>query len=117
MQLCLIAIGLFTAMPFVLFSEPVSGNWENRTADWIGTIPEPKIANWIDGMIMLTLGGVTWQDYFQRCLSVSTDNAARNLSLYGAIGTAILIIPSVVIGASARVADWSLTSLGNKSNK
>lgn len=112
MQLVFIAIGLFTAMPFVLTSEPVAGNWENRTADWLGTIPEPKMASWIDSIIMLMLGGIPWQGYFQRVLSASSDNSAKILSFCGAIGTTILVIPPVVIGASAKIADWSLTSLG-----
>ncbi|CBY19468.1 unnamed protein product [Oikopleura dioica] len=111
MQLVFIAIGLFTAMPFVLTSEPVAGNWENRTADWLGTIPEPKMASWIDSIIMLMLGGIPWQGYFQRVLSASSDNSAKILSFCGAIGTTILVIPPVVIGASAKIADWSLTSL------
>jgi len=113
MQLVFIAIGLFTAMPFVLTSEPVAGNWENRTADWLGTIPEPKMASWIDSIIMLMLGGIPWQGYFQRVLSASSDNSAKILSFCGAIGTTILVIPPVVIGASAKIADWSLTSLAN----
>ena len=100
-------------MPFVLTSEPVAGHWENRTADWIGTIPEPKIASWIDAIIMLMLGGIPWQGYFQRVLSASSDKSAKILSFCGAVGTTILVIPPVVIGASAKVADWSLTSLAN----
>jgi high affinity choline transporter 7 len=100
-------------MPFVLTSEPVAGNWENKTSDWLGTIPEPKMASWIDAIIMLMLGGIPWQGYFQRVLSASSDESAKILSFCGAIGTTLLVIPPVVIGASARIADWSLTSLGN----
>ena len=32
---------------------------------WIGTIPIQDIAQYIDNLLMLILGGIPWQVYFQ----------------------------------------------------
>ena len=43
--------------------------------------------------------------------SAESDKAAKTLSFVAPAGCILLVIPSVIIGAGARVADWSKTDL------
>ena len=69
------------------------------------------MAKWIDSMIMLIFGGLPWQAYFQRVLSANNDKSAQVLSFAAPAGCILLVIPPVIIGAAAKVADWSLTEV------
>ena len=123
-QLTLMIIGLFLAIPFVLTNdampdEGLSMKAFNLTTNetigsapvWIGEIEPYKIAKWIDSMIMLIFGGLPWQAYFQRVLSANTDKSAQVLSFAAPAGCILLVIPPIVIGAAAKVVDWTMTEL------
>jgi len=125
-QMILMIIGLFLAIPFVLTNKalPEEGIGLSYTNDsitneiteygqpiWIGEIKEGEIALWIDSMIMLIFGGLPWQAYFQRVLSAESDKAAQTLSFVAPAGCILLVIPPILIGAGARVADWDMTAL------
>lgn len=60
-------------------------------------------------MLVLIFGGIPWQVYFQRVLSARTEKGAMYLSYIAAIGCFIMAIPSVIIGAIAKSADWNST--------
>ena len=113
-------IGLFLAIPFMLTHEALPeeniGYAEyNQTTNeligsdpvWIGHIPTYKVAKWIDSFMMLIFGGLPWQAYFQRVLSADSDNSSQVLSYIAPVGCIVLVIPSILIGAGARVADWT----------
>ncbi len=67
---------------------------------------------WVDMALLLCLGGIPWQVYFQRVLAARDEQAAVKLSLWAAFGCLLMAAPAVVIGAVGVAADWSATSLG-----
>ena len=70
----MIIVGLFLALPFVVTNEYVPeggivGNFTNSTPPWVGSIEMEEAWIWTDNMLMLIMGGLPWQVYFQRkCL-------------------------------------------------
>ena len=60
----------------------------------------------------LIFGGLPWQAYFQRVLSADNDRSAQVLSFAAPAGCILLVIPPILIGAAAKVADWTQTELG-----
>ena len=74
-QLSLIIVGLFLALPFVVTNEYVPeggivGNFTDSTPPWVGTIEMEEAWIWTDNMLMLIMGGLPWQVYFQRKCSI-----------------------------------------------
>ena len=70
-QLSLIIIGLFLALPFVVTNEYVPeggivGNFTDSVPPWVGSIQMEDAWIWTDNMLMLIMGGLPWQVYFQR---------------------------------------------------
>ena len=70
-QLSLIIVGLFLALPFVVTNEYVPeggivGNFTDSTPPWVGSIEMEDAWIWTDNMLMLIMGGLPWQVYFQR---------------------------------------------------
>uniref|UniRef100_A0A8D2KY23 Uncharacterized protein n=1 Tax=Varanus komodoensis TaxID=61221 RepID=A0A8D2KY23_VARKO len=58
------------------------------------------------------LGGIPWQSYFQRVLSVSSLREARLMSYLAGLGCFAMAVPSVLIGAVAASTDWNQTRYG-----
>ena len=56
----------------------------------------------MDTMLLLVLGGVPWQGYFQRILSMKTTLAAQGLSVAAVFGCLIIGIPAAIIGVIGR---------------
>lgn len=54
--------------------------------------------SWWDSAILLVLGGIPWQVYFQRVLSSRNERTASNLSILGGFFCFIVAIPAVLIG-------------------
>ena len=94
-----------------IWQETSSADWNPI---WIGVIPGKKVAKWIDSMIMLIFGGLPWQAYFQRVLSADNDRSAQVLSFAAPAGCVLLVIPPILIGAAAKVVDWTATDLPTK---
>lgn len=106
LQLLCIMLGLVIAMPFSVIHPAVS--FENLTLrDWLGQIKNEDLGEWVDGMLLLVFGGIPWQGYFQRILSIKSSSVATTLSIASMFGCLILAIPSAVIGVVARATDWS----------
>lgn len=130
-QLCTVAIGLCISVPFAFHSEHrlgglsdiISKNFTrnifrndgvnyidgNHTFSdlWIGTLKNYQVGSYLDVYALLICGGIPWQAYFQRVLSVREVRHARILSFVAAFGCFIMAIPSVLIGAVATTADWA----------
>ena len=120
LQLALVVIGLAVAAPIVLGAVGgLSHAWEvYRTARpeaavfipplaagsglWTG----PAIVSWWDVSVMLVLGGIPWNCYFQRVLSCRTPNAARAHSLIAGGLTMSLTLPPLMLGLAASVYQW-----------
>jgi len=80
---------------------------------WLGKLKNYQVGSYLDVYILLICGGIPWQAYFQRVLSVKQVSHARILSFVAAFGCFAMAIPSVLIGAVATTADWHAAGLPN----
>ncbi|NND08609.1 MAG: sodium:solute symporter family protein [Saprospiraceae bacterium] len=79
--------------------------WPNRAV--LGS----SWAYWIDISLLLMLGGIPWQVYFQRVLASKTERVAVRLSIFSAFVCVVAAIPSVMIGMVGVTTDWSTLGL------
>lgn len=108
LQLLCILLGLAIAAPFSMLHPAVSFEHHLTPKDWLGHVKNEDVGEWIDGMLLLVFGGIPWQGYFQRILSIKSTSVATTLSIASMFGCLILAVPSAVIGVVARATDWSL---------
>jgi high affinity choline transporter 7 len=113
-QLALIPLGLLIALPFA-FSHV--GGWDvclttyeqgkQSAARWLPPMTgdaywtPPGIIAWWDMTIMLVLGGIPWNCYFQRVLSCETPSKARWHSILAGLLTIALTLPPIMLGMAA----------------
>ncbi|XP_067841648.1 high-affinity choline transporter 1-like [Heptranchias perlo] len=119
-QLACIFFGLWLCVPFTILNHAVTSIKitavkEVHQKPWLGKIDERFIGKWIDDLLLMVLGGIPWQAYFQRVLASSSTRNAQILSIAGAFGGCIMGIPSVLIGSVAASTDWNQTSYGSPS--
>uniref|UniRef100_T1L261 High-affinity choline transporter 1 n=1 Tax=Tetranychus urticae TaxID=32264 RepID=T1L261_TETUR len=101
-QLFCIFIGLWLCIPFSL-NHPAVKSFSPEIHDWFGDLPARQFGRYLDYALLLILGGVPWQVYFQRVLSSRSAFKAKMLSYVAAFGCIVMAIPSMIIGAVARV--------------
>jgi high affinity choline transporter 7 len=99
-QLALVFMGLAVALPYALSA--VGG----VAAAWTVYQSVPHQASfssvqWWDVSVMLMLGGVPWNCYFQRVLSCRTPRAAQAHSILSGLMTISLTIPPLLMGLVA----------------
>jgi high affinity choline transporter 7 len=119
-QLGLIPLGLLIAIPFALaqvggfeacfqqYSDlkleasrlvpplrPTQSHWSTNT-----------IVGWWEMSILLVLGGIPWNCYFQRVLSCQGPTKARWHSIFAGMLTILLTFPPMVLGMVAAVYAW-----------
>lgn len=116
-QLCLLFLGLFVVMPFVLDS---AGGWanawtvyESRMGALASFVPDAQTLgsyywSWWDFALLLALGGIPWQSYFQRVLAARSDRAAVNLSLISGVVCLVAAVPPIVMGVVGLATDWTV---------
>ena len=119
-QLGLVVLGLVVAMPFVfaaaggldaswthyltvraergMFLPPLRPHGEFWTSQ--------TIIGWWDVSLMLVLGGIPWNCYFQRVLSCQTPRKAQLHSLWAGVLTILLTIPPLLLGVAAFKYNW-----------
>ncbi|XP_076238645.1 high-affinity choline transporter 1 isoform X2 [Calliopsis andreniformis] len=114
LQLACIVIGLGVAAPFSLLHPAVSFEKNLMSDEWLGEIRNEDLGEWVDGMLLLVFGGIPWQAYFQRILSMRSTSVATALSIASMFGCMILAFPSALIGVVARATDWSAVGGFNK---
>ncbi|XP_018393534.1 PREDICTED: high affinity choline transporter 1-like [Cyphomyrmex costatus] len=107
LQLLCILLGLVIAAPFSLVHPAVSFENHLTSRDWLGYVKSEDMGEWVDGMLLLVFGGIPWQGYFQRILSIKSTSVATTLSIASMFGCLILAVPSALIGVVARATDWS----------
>jgi solute carrier family 5 (high affinity choline transporter), member 7 len=126
LQLVLVVIGLLLALPFVLDSVgglwPALGTYLAARAERGTLLPPfvpqgsfwtlPTLVNWWDVSLMLMLGGIPWNCYFQRVLACSTPRHARWHSILAGLLTIFLTFPPLLIGIVAFCYPWSPEILG-----
>jgi len=135
-QLVTVGLGLIISVPFAFNSEHRFGNLYDKIPSnmpnifrddgedytdgnhtfqdlWLGKLRNYQVGSYLDVYILLICGGIPWQAYFQRVLSVKQVHHARILSFVAAFGCFFMAIPSVLIGAVASTADWHGAGLPN----
>ena len=127
-QLALVAIGLAVALPVALGAvgglgaawgayqaarpdaavllplalSPVAGPLTASAPLWT----RQSIVSWWDVSIMLMLGGIPWNCYFQRVLSCRTPTAAVRHSILAGLLTIVLTVPPLLLGLVAFAYPW-----------
>ncbi|XP_069746926.1 high affinity choline transporter 1-like isoform X4 [Narcine bancroftii] len=117
MQMVFIVISLWLCVPFAIMNPAVADIKytmvnEFYQSPWIGKIEMNQIFRWIDDLLLMTMGDIPWQVYFQRVLAASSISQARKTSYIAAIFCFTLSFPSIIIGAVAVSTDWNQTSYG-----
>lgn len=113
-QFALIPIGLFVALPFALSSvgglEACWNNYQAAQGDRALLLPPvspseywsaPRIVGWWDLSIMLMLGGIPWNCYFQRVQACQTARKAQWHSIVAGLITIVMTVPPLLLGMAA----------------
>ncbi|XP_029950592.1 high affinity choline transporter 1-like [Salarias fasciatus] len=116
-QLILIFISLWVCVPFLLtnpHSVDISLTAYNQTfqAPWVGTVELDQAGKWFDDFMLLALGGLAYQAFYQRILSASSYTQAQVTCFASSAFCLVLGIPSILVGAVAASTDWNSTSYG-----
>ncbi|AEL28537.1 sodium:solute symporter family protein [Cyclobacterium marinum] len=127
-QLIFIIVGLGISIPFALDKiggiEAALNIYDQQFTNGFNLFPslsafsgtDPAWGNsiwvWLDFALLLIMGGIPWQVYFQRVLSSNSDKSAIRLSIFGGICCALMAIPAIFIGVAGVGFDWSQSSLG-----
>lgn len=61
---------------------------------------------WLDSMLLLMLGGIPWQVYFQRVLSSKNEKTAMWLSIIAGLVCIVAAVPAILIGMIGDVVSW-----------
>lgn len=109
-QLTMMLVCLYLAIPFVLTSDRVS-NPSSMSSVWLGSIAGEDAWVWIDYALLMCLGGVPWQVYFQRVLACKTVKDAQVLSIWSGIGAFVSAVPAAIVGIWGTTVDWSQTPI------
>ena len=120
LQLGLVALGLTAALPYVLdASGGLTHAWTTYVAarpEAAGVIPpfQPhtdlwsgaSVVSWWDTSLMLVLGGIPWNSYFQRVLSCRTPSDASRQSILAGVLTIGFTGPPLLMGIAAFAYPW-----------
>ncbi len=125
LQLALVGVGMCLAVPFVLAATGgLDATWSAYRATFAergGLGPPvtlggahwtlPAVTAWWDLSVMLLLGGVPWNCYFQRVLACSSPAHARRTSIVAGFATMALVVPPLILGVAAAVYPWTEPAL------
>lgn len=120
LQLGLVALGLAVALPYVLDG---AGGLTHAWATYVTAHPDGAaifppshpdsplwaggaIFTWWDTSLMLVLGGIPWNSYFQRVLSCRTPRDASRQSILAGGLTIALTVPPLLMGIGAFAYPW-----------
>ncbi|MDX1665707.1 MAG: sodium:solute symporter family protein, partial [Saprospiraceae bacterium] len=115
-QMILLLGGLFLAVPFAM--EKVGGwnlAWQTYQGDFGAAatlFPSREALGehyflWWDYALLLMLGGIPWQVYFQRVLAAKDEFTAQRLSIIAGFVCLLAAVPAVLIGIAGHAADWT----------
>ncbi|XP_043473205.1 high-affinity choline transporter 1-like [Leptopilina heterotoma] len=114
LQLICIMLGLGISAPYIIFHPAVALEKNLARQDWIGEIKNEDLGLWADGALLLIFGGIPWQGYFRRVLSMKSSSMGRTLSITSMIGCMALAVPAALMGVVARATDWYLVEGYNR---
>jgi len=106
-QLGLIVVGLLLALPFVLDAAGGLSALPRLDAELLGLSGSRTKVSYGDWTILLVLGGIPWNVYFQRVLSSRDADTAARQSIIAGVLCALMAIPPLLLGLSARSLDWA----------
>lgn len=120
-QVGVIVVGLFTVVWFAssqtggigaAFETYKAGMGENANllpplTGWTQDSWGYHYWNWWDMALLLILGGIPWQGYFQRVLSAKNESSAAWLSLSAGVVCLIVAVPAAMVGILGYAVDWS----------
>jgi len=93
---------------------------KSKQIDWLGTLEISSIGSYIDVYLLIILGGIPWQVYFQRVLACRSPSSAQRLSFIAAFGCLLLAFPPAILGSLARAAgifsQYNLLSILSKTH-
>lgn len=108
-QLFLIVGGLGLAMPVVIGA--AGGLPAIATAvSGAGFADAAEAASYGDYFVLLILGGIPWNVYFQRVLSSPSPRRAVQMSVAAGGLCALMAIPPLLLGLAATSVDWSVVA-------
>uniref|UniRef100_A0A8D3CS17 High affinity choline transporter 1-like n=1 Tax=Scophthalmus maximus TaxID=52904 RepID=A0A8D3CS17_SCOMX len=116
-QLILIFVSLWVCVPYLMdnpHSVDISLTAYNYTfqAPWVGTVELDQAGKWFDDFMLLALGGLAYQAFYQRILSASSYTQAQVTCFASSAFCLVLGIPSILVGAVAASTDWNSTRYG-----
>lgn len=107
-QLVMMFVCLIICIPFVGTSDYVHTDKIGEMKDvWLGHIDAADAGSWIDSALLMVLGGIPWQVYFQRVLSSKTVKDAKVMSYWSGVGALLCAIPAAIMGVYATTVNWS----------
>uniref|UniRef100_A0A4W5LLC0 Solute carrier family 5 member 7 n=1 Tax=Hucho hucho TaxID=62062 RepID=A0A4W5LLC0_9TELE len=116
-QLFFIFIALWLCVPFLVLS-PTSSEvtpaafFNQSQFALMGELKLEHAGKWIDELLLLALGGLSYQALYQRILSAASSTQAQ-VTCFAAAGIVVIMgVPSVIIGAVAASTDWNQTAYG-----
>jgi high affinity choline transporter 7 len=109
LQIGLVVLGLLIALPYILGA---TGGLASTLSAYEAVKPTaiPTDLPWWDVSLMLILGGIPWNCYFQRVLSCRSPRDAQRMSIYSGLLTMTFVIPPLLIGMSAAVSGRSIAN-------
>ena len=122
-QLALVAIGLAAALPFALDGagglQQLWLRYATARPEGHGIVPgmfgagwsTPAMVSWWDVSLMLMLGGIPWNCYFQRVLSCTTPANAVGQSIVSGVLTIAFTAPPLLMGIAAFSYPWPAEAL------
>lgn len=119
-QLILLIGGLLLVLPFALSHvggmEMAWESYQQSKGVFASLFPpidgwlHPEWGNyywlWWDSMLLLILGGIPWQVYFQRVLAAKDEKTAMWLSIIAGVVCILAAIPAILIGIIGDVVSW-----------
>ncbi|EFX80893.1 hypothetical protein DAPPUDRAFT_22271, partial [Daphnia pulex] len=110
-QLFCVAFGLILCVPFA-WNNPAVDMENLSPAVWGGTIKTHDIGIYTENYLLLIMGGIPWQVYFQRVLAFRTPKQAQTMSYVAGLGSIILAAPPILLGVVATATDWNVATNG-----
>ena len=109
LQRALIVVGLGVAIPFVLGEAGgLAAVWAAGTAS--ASLSPLEALSYADWSLLLILGGIPWNVYFQRVLACRDERAAVRTSVLAGGICVVAAVPPLLLGLAAMQIDWN--SLG-----
>ncbi|XP_071188416.1 high-affinity choline transporter 1-like isoform X3 [Salvelinus alpinus] len=116
-QLIFMFLSLWFCVPFILMSPAstditVTAVTKLYQEPWTGRLKLADAGRWLDDLLLVTLGGICYQSFYQRVLATATVAQAQFTCYAASVFCFILAIPPLLIGAVAASTDWNQTSFG-----